>query len=94
MNKNRLEFVSIPAPGLRSNLGVLRFLISFSNFDPRSPYGERFIVMQIMLTLPFQSPLSVRGAIWRCGPHHFMMASKLMISIHAPRLGNNRQPIP
>ena len=58
------------------------------HFNPRSPCGERLLTGRWLLTLPvFQSTLPVWGATYALIVNHFFRD----ISIHAPRVGSDRQ---
>ena len=82
-----LVIISIHAPLAGSDMTRPRILISQSDFNPRSPCGERreFVVSNIS-SQQFQSTLPLRGATRWCDcrwPHS-------VISIHAPLAGSDK----
>ena len=79
--------ISIHAPRAGSdNLSSARRSAS-SDFNPRSPCGERRAVVLIVQRdeIQFQSTLPVRGAT----AIGYILGSRLSISIHAPRAGSD-----
>ncbi len=55
--------ISIHAPHAGSDMTVMSSPVALSNFNPRSPRGERlYIQLPNKPTLPFQSTLPTRGA--------------------------------
>ena len=79
--------ISIHAPRTGSDRAASRSAFSSSNFNPRSPHGERPVVPAAgdCITFKFQSTLPARGATNRRQGRH----EDLQISIHAPRTGSD-----
>ena len=78
--------ISIHAPHTGSDPLQHRFLRLRTDFNPRSPYGERRISVDTMYSLfEFQSTLPIRGAT------HIATHMRLndIISIHAPHTGSD-----
>ena len=78
-----------------------------TNFNPRSPCGERLNYFRMILTdITFQSTLPVWGAtlapeyrgfqstlpVWGATKSIYNILSQQNISIHAPRVGSDRRP--
>ena len=83
---SRLLNISIHAPRTGSDSSIFCSISPHSNFNPRSPYGERlgFLSVRTFLYI-FQSTLPVRGATHRRPLHRQGHG----ISIHAPRTGSD-----
>ena len=78
--------ISIHAPRAGSDHGRLRRQPRRRNFNPRSPCGERLIVLLLFqIVAGFQSTLPVRGATGPSCQRRFGRS----ISIHAPRAGSD-----
>ena len=78
--------ISIHAPRTGSDRRSRRTRSSASDFNPRSPHGERRGVNQgIDDILRFQSTLPARGATFDA----FQRRVSVSISIHAPRTGSD-----
>ena len=81
-----ISTISIHAPRVGSDCNVGPELHRYSNFNPRSPCGERRAMHLFwVLTFLFQSTLPVWGATDRRG--FFFIHCR--ISIHAPRVGSD-----
>jgi len=78
--------ISIHAPRAGSDVGYQMPISWVSNFNPRSPCGERLCIpFVIVVIIGFQSTLPVRGAtLTPCG-----RKASMQISIHAPRAGSD-----
>ena len=82
-------FISIHAPRTGSDPRPDSGRPCPPDFNPRSPYGERRLLTQILpIFLAFQSTLPVRGAT--CPVRHD--GQRPGISIHAPRTGSDFAP--
>ena len=82
----RVELISIHAPRTGSDTACWATAPSRSNFNPRSPHGERPGESSISSQLSqFQSTLPARGATGE----RAHTARMLLISIHAPRTGSD-----
>ena len=78
--------ISIHAPRTGSDDRASAFGTTFSDFNPRSPHGERPPKHERgIITMKFQSTLPARGAT----PEVIDQLEKLYISIHAPRTGSD-----
>ena len=65
---------------------LLKSFAPSSNFNPRSPHGERRgLSGRMQEAEKFQSTLPARGATWGV----WVTAYARMISIHAPRTGSD-----
>ena len=78
--------ISIHAPRVGSDYGFTRFVEPCSDFNPRSPCGERRKYLHIFFTKPNFNPRSPCGErlTKEIGPIGFGI-----ISIHAPRVGSD-----
>ena len=82
------SFISIHAPREGSDAVIVYFLSFLSNFNPRSPRGERPDAPQRHnRTARFQSTLPARGATTST----CFLSLIWIISIHAPREGSDFQ---
>ena len=80
--------ISIHAPRGGSDKNSVCPMPELSNFNPRSPWGERpQATMDANGVDKFQSTLPVGGATAFCFASHFLF----FISIHAPRGGSDRR---
>ena len=78
--------ISIHAPRTGSDRAERSPVIFSSNFNPRSPHGERREqAFPRIASVVFQSTLPARGATRICNQH----GCWLIISIHAPRTGSD-----
>ena len=78
--------ISIHAPRTGSDKPAVAGRGKPQNFNPRSPHGERRLLVQPHSRLaPFQSTLPARGAT----RYHFFRRLSNVISIHAPRTGSD-----
>ena len=83
---HRLKTISIHAPRTGSDAGCPPTMTTPSDFNPRSPHGERPELSLLRLqSRVFQSTLPARGATQP--PNH--LAQFAAISIHAPRTGSD-----
>ena len=83
--------ISIHAPRMGSDIHGYGLRKPVSDFNPRSPHGERRIrLSRFLLRLRFQSTLPAWGATTK--PRH--KPSPPLISIHAPRMGSDRKRRP
>ena len=81
--------ISIHAPRVGSDDLLATWVSGVCNFNPRSPCGERLVIVgQTNITVQFQSTLPVWGATRRQAPRRLCYA----ISIHAPRVGSDASP--
>ena len=87
MIADRVELIiSIHAPLAGSDLPIATLTFSGSNFNPRSPCGERpQRAREMNLFKVFQSTLPLRGATYHLGGIRPAQA----ISIHAPLAGSD-----
>ena len=82
----RVVEISIHAPLAGSDVARGIHEVDSSDFNPRSPCGERLGVVGVFSSLSiFQSTLPLRGAT----PVFLFTASITMISIHAPLAGSD-----
>ena len=82
-----ISTISIHAPRVGSDCNVGPELHRYSNFNPRSPCGERPVQVPVDLSGSlFQSTLPVWGATRDA----LILGTDLSISIHAPRVGSDR----
>ena len=83
----RVAAISIHAPRVGSDTGIGRVALHLTYFNPRSPCGERPTseLFKILLSL-FQSTLPVWGATRL----RLILACGTWISIHAPRVGSDK----
>ena len=80
------HFISIHAPLTGSDYQKLQRPKRPTNFNPRSPYGERQVFPgQKVINKEFQSTLPLRGATWMSG----LSVLVPYISIHAPLTGSD-----
>ena len=78
--------ISIHAPREGSDMSIPSIVTVSRDFNPRSPRGERLLLVFVLLRLRlFQSTLPARGATIGVN----QQAQKLDISIHAPREGSD-----
>ena len=86
MLPGQMGIISIHAPRVGSDCSGGRHRKSRSNFNPRSPCGERlFRLSRLLRRFPFQSTLPVWGAT----TGEIKLPSDAVISIHAPRVGSD-----
>ena len=80
--------ISIHAPRVGSDTWLLLLTSTSSNFNPRSPCGERRMTSFPRASLrSFQSTLPVWGATSTA----IITGTRAQISIHAPRVGSDQQ---
>ena len=78
--------ISIHAPRVGSDQDVAEFKTSRSDFNPRSPCGERLpTLLTLFVAVRFQSTLPVWGATTA----YSLTTDVHQISIHAPRVGSD-----
>ena len=86
----RFTQISIHAPRMGSDSIWRTLSAGASNFNPRSPYGERLLDGRCVSALSDFNPRSPHGerpeSCWR----HY---GRTVISIHAPRMGSDGQKL-
>ena len=88
---NKRFRISIHAPRGGSDILSQKAITSRTNFNPRSPRGERrFSTSRTSSRVLFQSTLPAGGATFALYPEDF----DIYISIHAPRGGSDEPKIP
>ena len=78
--------ISIHAPRMGSDISTFLTGGTTTNFNPRSPHGERLLLLPLRLSLMvFQSTLPAWGAT----KVNRVLQIFITISIHAPRMGSD-----
>ena len=83
----RVESISIHAPRVGSDSRSQRMKAGSTNFNPRSPRGERQDVLEKIWIYRNFNPRSPRGERQEGIPSPF----RGLISIHAPRVGSDQR---
>ena len=86
ISKHKKHLISIHAPRTGSDNFCKSACLSASDFNPRSPHGER---LPREICEPVPVPISIHAPRTGSDRYHFFRRLSNVISIHAPRTGSD-----